>query len=102
MNNLLFTNPANSLINTMWDFLKDGGQKGNPESLQNYVYQLIKIMTQKTAGQRKEKKKDIDFRDLDLIIQSIIIEAICLVLDKNYQNTFLKFQQLIEEEETSE
>ncbi len=102
MNNLLFTNPANSLINTMWDFLKDGGQKGNPESLQNYVYQLIKIMTQKTAGQRKEKKKDIDFRDLDLIIQSIVIEAICLVLDKNYQNTFLKCQQLIEEEETSE
>ncbi len=102
MNNLLFTNPANSLINTMWDFLKDGGQKGNPESLQNYVYQLIKIMTQKTAGQRKEKKKDIDFRDLDLIIQAIVIEAICLVLDKNYQNMFLKCQQLIEEEETSE
>lgn len=102
MNNLLFTNLANSLINTMWDFLKDGGQKGNPESLQNYVYQLIKIMTQKTAGQRKEKKKDIDFRDLDLIIQAIVIEAICLVLDKNYQNMFLKCQQLIEEEETSE
>lgn len=102
MNNLLFTNPANSIIESMWDFLKDGGQKGNPESLQNYVYQLIKMMTQKTAGQRKEKKKDINLRNLDLVIQSIVIEAMCLVLDKNYQNTFLKCQQLIEEEDVDE
>lgn len=93
MNNLLFTNPANSLIDTMWDFLKDGNQSGNPERLKNEVYLLIKMMTQKTVGQRKEKKKDIDFRNLDLVIQSIVIEAMCLVLDKNYQNTFLKCQQ---------
>ena len=98
MARILFTNPANSIIATFWDFLKDGGQKGNPASLQNYVYQLIKMMTQKTAGQKEYGPNDADWNELDLVVQAIVIEAMCLVLDKNYKSMFLEMQKKVEEE----
>lgn len=99
MPRILFTNPANSIIDSMWDFLKDGGQKGNPKSLQNYVYQFIKMMTQKTAGQRASKPNDAVWDELDLVAQAIVIEAMCLVLDENYKNIFVDMQRKVEEEE---
>ena len=98
----LFTTPANSIIDSMWEFLKDGGQKGNPASLQSYVYQLIKMMTQKTAGQKERGSSNADWNELDLVIQAIVIEAICLVLDKNYKSTFLEMQRIVKKETEDE
>ena len=50
-------NPANALKDTMWKFLMDKGQKSNIPALKEYVYDLIQMTTQKTAGQRKIKDR---------------------------------------------
>lgn len=47
------TNPANGIKDLMWKFLMDKGQKENIPELKASVYRLIKMTTQKTAGQRK-------------------------------------------------
>jgi hypothetical protein len=64
----------------MWTFLMDGGQKENIPELKDAVYRLIQMTTQKTAGQRKQTKKDISWDSLDMEIMRIVIEAACLVL----------------------
>lgn len=56
-----------------------GKQKGNPQLLKEYVYDLVQMMTQMTAGQRGNKN-DISFDELQPLEWSIIIEATCLVL----------------------
>lgn len=73
-------NPANAIKDTMWKFLIDGGQKANIPALKEYVYDLIKMTTQKTAGQRKTAKSDIPWEELDMTLMSIVIEATSLVL----------------------
>lgn len=73
-------NPANQIFDTMWNFVKDGQQKENIPALKDAVYTLIGAMTQKTAGQRKDKPKDFDFNHLEMLKWEIIIEATCLVL----------------------
>lgn len=52
-------NPANAIKDTMWRFLMDKGQKANIPALKEYVYDLIQMTTQKTAGQRATVKKDM-------------------------------------------
>ncbi len=73
-------NPANSIKSMMWAFLMDKGQKENIPALKEYVYDLIKMTTQKTAGQRTMTKKDISWEELDMTLMSIAIEATALVL----------------------
>ena len=73
-------NPANAIKDTMWKFLMDNGQEANIPALKEYVYDLIKMITQKTAGQRATAKNDISWDELDMTIMSIVIEATCLVL----------------------
>lgn len=73
------SNPADGLKDTMWRFLMTGKQKGNPQLLKEYVYDLVQMMTQMTAGQRGNKN-DISFDELQPLEWSIIIEATCLVL----------------------
>lgn len=81
-------NPANETVDEsvvkdmMWKFLMDGGQKENIPALKEYVYGLIKMTTQKTAEQNKkfQVKGDINWKDLDMTLMSIVIEATCLVL----------------------
>lgn len=73
-------NPANSIKNTMWTFLMDGGQKANVPALKEYVYDLVRMTTQKTAGQRKTAKNGIPWEELDMTLMSIVIEATALVL----------------------
>lgn len=73
------SNPANDLKDTMWHFLKDGGQKENIPALKEYVYDLIKATTQKDAGQRG-KAGNIPFDHVDMIMFSIVCEATALVL----------------------
>ena len=72
-------NPANAIKDTMWKFLMDKGQKSNIDALKEYVYDLIKMTTQKDAGQRRVKS-NISWDELDMVIMSIVIEATALVL----------------------
>lgn len=69
-------NVANKLKDFMWRFLMDKGQKANIPALKEYVYKLIAMTTQKTAGQ----KKGINWSELDMVLMSIVIEATALVL----------------------
>lgn len=75
-------NPANKIKDTMWYFLMDGAQKGNIQSLKEYVYDLIQMTTQKTAGQNAkfQAKGHINWDGLDMTLMSIVIEATALVL----------------------
>ena len=74
-------NPADVLKEPMWQMFMTFGQRSNPEQLKTYVYDLIKMSTQQTAGQRSEKKSDIDWTDnLDMTLWGIVIEATALVL----------------------
>lgn len=88
-------NPANDIKDFMWKFLMDGGQKGNAQHMKETVYDLIQMITQKTAGQRKERKKDIPLEHLDMIMMEIVIEATCLVLSG-------KLDKIIEDEQMEE
>ena len=73
-------NPADKIKDAMWGFLMTYGQKENIPALKEYCYDLIQMLTQKTAGQRKNKPSDISWEELDMTIQSIAIEAVALVL----------------------
>ena len=70
------TNPADGLKDAMWHFLTTKGQKANIPALKEYVYKLIAMTTQKTAGQ----KKGINWSELDMVLFSVIVEATALVL----------------------
>ena len=67
-------NPADEIKSTMWSFLMSKGQKANVPALKDAVYDLIKMTTQKTAGQRAVKK-DIDWSKAGMTMMSIVIEA---------------------------
>ena len=69
------TNPADGLKDAMWQFLMTKGQKANVPALKEYVYKLIAMTTQKTAGQ----KKGINWSEIDMVLMSIVIEATALV-----------------------
>lgn len=69
----------NDVKNEMWGFLMEGCQKSNVPALKEAVGQLIKATTQNTAGQRKGKT-DVNWDDLWMIQQEIIMEATALVL----------------------
>lgn len=89
------SNPANDIKDTMWMFLMDGCQKGNIPALKEYVYDLIGMTTQKTAGQREyAKKDDIDWAELDMTLMSIAIEATALVLSGRLDQIELDDEEL--------
>lgn len=74
-------NPANNIKDTMWHFLMDGGQKANIPALKEAVYDLIRMTTQKTAGQEKYgARDDIPWEELDMTLWTVVIEATSLVL----------------------
>lgn len=64
----------------MWSFLQMGAQKPDIPGLKEHCETLRKMMMQKTAGQRKDKPNDVDFADLDMLCNFIVIEAMCLYL----------------------
>lgn len=75
----------NDMFDTMWSFLEMGSQKANYPALKHAVLELRKMMMQKTAGQRKDRKKDISFDNLPRIKNEIIIEAMALVLSGEFE-----------------
>jgi hypothetical protein len=81
-------NSADVIKDTMWQFLMTKGQKANVPQLKEYVYDLIQMTTQKTAGQpRYAKAEHIDWRNLDMVLMSIVIEATALILSGELDNT---------------
>lgn len=64
----------------MWAHLKQGGQKANVKYLKECCSDLETMLMQKTAGQRENKPKDIDWNRLDGILVSIICETMALHL----------------------
>lgn len=93
-------NPAESL-SMMWDFLKMGHQKANIPALKSYVFDLIKMMTQKTAGQEKYVSAgELNWEtDLNMTINSIVIEAMCLVLSGELDELEEKTEKEYDDEE---
>ena len=73
-------NPANAIKDMMWSFLMDHGQQANIPALKEAVHDLIQAITQKDAGQRKDKRKNFDWDNLDMLFMEIAIEATALVL----------------------
>lgn len=63
----------------------DKGQKSNIPALKEYVYELIGMTTQKTAGQRKTNN-DINWDNLEMTMMYIVIEATALVLSGDLDN----------------
>lgn len=75
----------NDMFDTMWAFLEMGSKKANYPALKQACMELRKMMMQKTAGQRKDRKKDISFDNLARVKNEIIIEAMALVLSGEYE-----------------
>lgn len=74
------------------------GQKSDVQTLKEYVYDLIKMTTQKTAGQRKTVRNDISWDDLEMTLMCIVIEATCLVLSGDLDELEKKQKDANEEE----
>ena len=73
-------NPADVLQDPMWQMFMTFGQEANYPALKKAVYDLIRMSTQKTAGQRG-KANDIAWdENLHMTLWTIIIEACALVL----------------------
>lgn len=68
----------------MWAMFWKGNQKANLEELEDSVKRLIRMTTQKNAGQRGQATC-IDWKSLDMELMRIAIEATCLVLDGRFE-----------------
>lgn len=75
------------MFDTMWAFLQMGSQKANYPALKDACMELRQMMMQKTAGQRKDRSKDIPFENLARIKNTIIIEAMALVLSGEFEKS---------------
>ena len=65
----------------LWSFLQPGShQHPNISVLKEAVNDLCHMTMQKTAGQRKGKKGDISWDNLERVKFTIICEAVLLVL----------------------
>lgn len=64
----------------MWSFLLMGDQKSNIPALKEHLETLRNAMLQKTAGQRANKPKDVDFDDIPALCNCIVMEAMALYL----------------------
>lgn len=64
----------------MWAAFMAGGQKANVPLLKELVGQWVQLATQKTAGQRANKSKDIPYENMERIKMGILCEAVALVL----------------------
>ena len=56
------------------------GQPFDPDALERAVQNLLQMATQKTAGQRKDKPRDLSWDNLERVRLEILVEATLLVL----------------------
>lgn len=79
MNNELKAKAEENLENfALWTAFQN--QKPNIPLLKEAVDELCHMLTQKTAGQRKNKPKDVPFDILPRVKMTILVEATVLVL----------------------
>lgn len=74
----------NGIKDSMWRMFWMGAQKANLDELEASVKRLIRMATQKNAGQRGDKAC-IDWKTLDMELMRIAIEATAFVLDERFQ-----------------
>lgn len=70
-------------LGTMWAFVQMGGfqlHAADISSLKENCEILRRMLTQKTAGQRRDKHNDADFHTLDAVTNNITIGAMVLYL----------------------
>ena len=75
---------SNGVKDAMWSMFWRGKQKANLPELEESVKRLIRMATQKNAGQRGDSTC-IDWSTLDMEFMRIAIEATALVLDDRFQ-----------------
>ena len=75
----------NDMMDTMWAFMQMGGLKADYPALKEACMELRQMMMQKTAGQRKDKPKDLSWDNLERVKVTIICEAMALVLSGEYE-----------------
>lgn len=74
----------NGIKDTMWAMFWKGKQKANLPELEEAVKRLIRMATQKNAGQRGDATC-ISWDTLDMEFMRIAIEATAFVLDDRFQ-----------------
>jgi len=74
----------NGIKDTMWAMFWKGKQKANLPELEEAVKRLIRMATQKNAGQRGDSTC-ISWDTLDMEFMRIAIEATAFVLDDRFQ-----------------
>lgn len=71
----------NDQSNTMWAmFMMGKQQKPDIPQLKRFVHELIQMSTQKTAGQRRQIKGDLNWDNLNRVVMGILCETTTLVL----------------------
>jgi len=75
---------SNGVKDAMWSMFWKGKQRANLPELEESVKRLIRMATQKNAGQRGDSTC-IDWSTLDMEFMRIAIEATALVLDDRFQ-----------------
>lgn len=76
----------NDLLDTTWAFMQmGGGLKANYPALKRACLEMRKMMTQKTAGQRKDRPQDLPWDNLERVKVTIICEAMALVFSGEYE-----------------
>ena len=75
---------SNGVKDAMWSMFWRGKQRANLPELEESVKRLIRMTTQKNAGQRGDSTC-IDWNTLDMEFMRIAIEATALVLDDRFQ-----------------
>lgn len=75
----------NGIKDTMWAMFWKENQVVDLDALEDSVKRLIRMATQKNAGQR-EDTTCIDWKSLDMELMRIAIEATALVLDKRFDS----------------
>ena len=75
---------SKGIKDTMWAMFWKGKQKANLPELEDSVKRLIRMTTQKNAGQRKDATC-IDWSTLDMEFMRIAIEDAAFVLDDRFE-----------------
>jgi hypothetical protein len=88
---------SNGIKDAMWSMFWKGKQKANLPELEDSVKRLIRMTTQKDAGQRNNTTC-IDWKTLDMEFLRIAIEATAFVLDDRFQ----KLKEEWEEEQNEQ
>ena len=78
--------------NFMWSMFWKGNQRANLEQLEESCQKLIRLTSQKDAGQRGNNKS-LNFDNAGMIYNEIAIEAVSLVLDPRFDRLKQLFQE---------